>query len=229
VDTDTTTVSTFVAPVRPAWTDDLLAAVGEAFASTGALTPGWPDPHPDRSPLDEEYSRVSDQGKYRILHARIAAWVQVLDDRGLATTTETSKDTWIGDVRSSDHVSGVQQVLPTRPGGAALLVASTLVDGAPFGLDIALAAGETPVLMTSVPGCGCDACDSGSDDQLTTVDEWVLSTARGGVLHARGPGGHVTRRFDGWEGSGAGSFDSWLDESAPAPPGVVRWYGEPWL
>jgi hypothetical protein len=222
-------VSTFIAPVRPAWTDDLLAAVGEAFESVGALTPGWPDPHPDRKPLDEEYSRVSDQGKYRILHARVAAWAKVLDDRSLATTTEISKRTWIGDVRSSDHVSGVQQILPARAGGATLLVATTLVDGSPFGIDIALAVDEeTPVLLTSVPGCGCDACDSGSDDLLTTVDEWILSTARGGVLHARGPGGSATQRFDGWEASG-GSFDAWLDESKPPPPGVVRWYGEPWL
>lgn len=221
-------MSTFIAPVRPAWTDDLLAAVDEAFESTGALTPGWPDPHPDRKPLDEEYSRVSDQGKYRILHARVAAWAQVLADRGLAVTTEISKGSWLGDVRGSDHVSGVQQVLPARPGGAMLLVATTLVDGSPFGIDIALAAGETPVLVASAPDCGCDACDSGSDDLLTTVDEWVLTIARGGVLHARGPGGSATRRFDGWEASG-GSFDAWLDESAPAPAGVVRWRGRPWL
>lgn len=229
MDTDTTTVSTFIAPVRPAWTDDLLAAVGAAFESTGALTPGWPDPHPDRKPLDEEYSRVSDQGKYRILHARVAAWVEVLDDRGLATTTVISKENWIGDVRSIDYVSGVQQVLPARPGGAALLVACTLVNGSPFGIDIALDAGESPLLVATVPDCGCDACDSGSDDLLTTVDEWILSIARGGVLHARGPGGYATQRFDGWEASGSGPFDTWLDPSAPPPPEVVRWHGEPWL
>jgi hypothetical protein len=222
-------VSTFIAPVRPGWTDDLLAAVGEAFESTGAGTPGWPDPHPDRDPLDEEYSRVLDQGKYRILHTRVGAWAEVLDRRALATTTETSKGAWIGDVRGRDFVAGVQQILPTRPGGAALLVATTLVDGRPFGLDIALATAATPALVATVPDCGCDACDSGSDDLLTTVDEWVLSTARGGILHARGPGGHVTRTFDGWTGSGAGSFDSWLDESTPAPDGVTRWHGEPWL
>jgi hypothetical protein len=43
--------------------------------------PTWPDPHPERaSPQDEEYSRLTDPGRYRIVHARARTWAAVLED-----------------------------------------------------------------------------------------------------------------------------------------------------
>ena len=36
----------------------LLDAVDAAFEQTGAGFARWPAPHPDRAPLDEEYSRI---------------------------------------------------------------------------------------------------------------------------------------------------------------------------
>jgi len=39
---------------------ELLDAVDEAFAVTGRGLAPWPDPHPDRRPRAEEYSRLSD-------------------------------------------------------------------------------------------------------------------------------------------------------------------------
>jgi hypothetical protein len=213
---------------RPAWFDVLLASVDRAFETTGVDTRGWPDPHPDRVPLDEEYSRVSDPGRYRILDARVDAWVRILTEAGLAETHEGPARPWIGALRPPAELRRVRRIAPTRPGGLTLLCATTLVDAAPFGLDIGIAAGVgRPVLLGSVPGCGCDACDSGSADLLATLDGWVLAVARGGVLHARARHSSATRTLDGWQATG-GRQESWLDESSAIPAGVERWIGAPW-
>ena len=221
----------------PPWSADLVAEVDRAFAVVGAATPGWPDPHPDRAPLEEEYSRVLDQGKYRILDTRVEAWVQVLAGRGLASTQDLPalEQDWLGTVREPSHLARVRAVRPARPGGLTLLLATTLVNEAPFGLDVAVAdSSGQAVFMDAVPGCGCDACDSGSAELLETVDDWVLTVARGGVVHARDFGGHITRMFSGWSAQGDNlrpgwEGDRWLDESVEVPDGVRRWIGAPWL
>jgi Family of unknown function (DUF6226) len=215
-------------PTRPAWFDVLLAGVDRAFVVTGADTPGWPDPHPDRNPPEEEYSRVSDPGKYRILDARVDAWVQVLAEAGVAATHQVPAQSWIAAPRPPAELRRVRQVTPVRPGGLTLLFATTLVDGTPFGLDVAtVSGGGRPVFLDPVPDCGCDACDSGSADLLGTLDGWVLRVARGGVLHARSGQSYVTRTLDGWASAGGGRV-SWLDESSAIPDGVERWVGVPW-
>lgn len=217
----------FDAP-RPTWLNALLEDVELAFEVTGADTPGWPDPHPDRSPLDEEYSRVSDVGKYRILETRVDAWVRVLADAGLATTREVPCEQWIAAVRPLAAQSRVRQIRPTVRGGLSLHFATTLVDGAPFGLDVAIARdGDRPVTLDVVPVCGCDACDSGSAHLIDQLDDRVLTTACGGVVHARRGEDSVTRMIDGWQGAGR-SNAAWLDESSPVPDGIVRWVGAPW-
>jgi hypothetical protein len=62
---------------------ELLAAVDAAFAVTGRGLIPWPHPHPDRAPLDEEYSRVLDAAKWRIIGARAEAWLVALVDAAL--------------------------------------------------------------------------------------------------------------------------------------------------
>src|SRR4051812_43847183 len=114
-------VSHFTPPPPPWWADDLLAAVGRAFVETGAGTPGWPDPHPDRRPLDEEYSRCLDPRKYAILGTRLDAWARVLTERGAAVEERD------GPQRS---------FVPATSEALALLVVTTEVGGAPFGLEV---------------------------------------------------------------------------------------------
>ena len=222
-------VDPLIAP-PPAWFGPLLAAVERAFLVTGADTPGWPDPHPGplRSPRDEEYSRVTDVGKYRILGARVDAWVQVLAESGLAEAEDVPAEPWIGGHFGPGDVARVRRLAPRAPGGLVLLFASTLVDGSPFGLEVGIAhADEQPVCVGLVPDCGCDACDSGSADLLEVLDGWVLTVARGGVVHARLGDRSATRTLHGW--SASGDHDrSWLDEETVVPDEVVRWIGTPW-
>lgn len=212
---------------RPTWFAPLLAAVDEAFVETGRDTPGWPDPHPDREPREEEYSRVTDAGRYRILGARVDAWSRALSGSGLADTVAASDQPWVGGY----HIGArhpVRRLAPRRPGGLSILFATTHVDGAPFGLEVGLGRGEElPVTLDLVPDCGCDACDSGSADLLEVVDGWVLTVARGGVVHARRGTHCATRTLDGWSATEVPDA-SWLDESARVPEGVERWVGAPW-
>jgi hypothetical protein len=102
-------MSTSGLPARPAWFGALLAEVDRAFQVSGADTPGWPDPHPDRSPAEDEYSRCSNPGKYRILDTRIEAWAQVLS-RGLATVEEMPAGPWIDAPRRPDDHRRVRRV-----------------------------------------------------------------------------------------------------------------------
>lgn len=221
-------VSVFGEDRRPEWSDALLAEVDIAFESTGAGTPAWPDPHRGHSPRDDEYSRVSDVSKYRILDARVDAWIQVLADAGLARTREVPAVPWVDAPRPPSELMRVREIEPDSPGGLVLCFATTLVDGAPFGLDVGITrGGDTPVFVELVPTCGCDACDHGSADLLDVVDGWVLTVARGGVVHARRGADSATRTFQGWSTS-AGAAESWLDDSSPAPIGVERWAGLPW-
>ncbi len=207
------------------------------------MTPGWADPHPDRRPTAEEYSRCLDPGKYGILEARAEAWTQVLAALGLATTHDVSPHdrAWVGAMRDPSQWLRVRQVDPARPEGLTLLLATTLVDGAPYGLDVGLVGRNgMAAFLDTLPDCGCDACDSGSAGLLETMDNWVLTVARGGVVHARDATRSATRHWDGLRASGSGdprqparqwlteTYD-WLDPSLDLPDGVQRWDGEPWL
>ena len=60
--------------------EELIAAVDAAFVETGRGLSGWPDPHPDRRPLEEEYSRVTNPQRWAILAARAEAWFKALTD-----------------------------------------------------------------------------------------------------------------------------------------------------
>lgn len=218
---------------RPGWCDDLVAEVDLAFVVTGAGTPGWADPHPDRDPTEEEYSRCLEPQKYRILQTRADAWVQTLAARGLADTRTTADDTegWDGRSLPPPADGRVWRIEPRRPGALTLLLTTTLVDDAPFGTLIGVDSdGSSPALIGSIPSCGCDACDSGSADLVELLDGWVLTVLRGGVVHASDGRNRLTRTFDGWSGrSRDGEVDqTWLDPDT-TPPGVRRWWGQPWL
>lgn len=214
----------------PSWLSLLLADADRAFEVTGAATPGWPDPHPGMtSPLEAEYSRVTDVGRYRILDSRVDAWIDALGRAGCARVVEVPATRWLGDDQAPDRHVRVRRIDPVAPGGLRLLVADTQVDGERFGLDVAICNGDADdaVLVATVPVCGCDACDSGSEDLLEELDRWFLAVAVGGVVHARQGERFATRTPDGWSTTGR-AHSSWLDALRPVPAGVRRWGGTPW-
>ena len=73
---------------------DLLAAVDDTFRQTSAGLSPWPDPHPDRSPPVDAYSRLTNPARWRILGARTNAWLSTLADAGLAVVDAGADVTW---------------------------------------------------------------------------------------------------------------------------------------
>ncbi len=168
----------------------LLQEVEARFAVTAASTPGWASPHPDRDPLDEEYSRVSDPIKWRIEGARALAWTLALTGLGVASREEvTSSDTAVPGRRG-------WRLVPRAAGALPLLVVGT-ASADELLVDVDLRAGEPSVGVLETD-CRCDACDSGSADLLETHDRAWLDVVGGELVHLEAPGRTVTGGRDGW-------------------------------
>lgn len=104
---------------------ELLSAVDGAFAVTGrGLTP-WPAPHPDRAPLDEEYSRLLDPAKWRSIGARAQAWLVALVDTGLAVVELDASIQWR--VRPGADISRNDRVIPVAARALPLVVARSRI------------------------------------------------------------------------------------------------------
>ncbi|EHR50565.1 hypothetical protein SacmaDRAFT_2313 [Saccharomonospora marina XMU15] len=176
----------------------LLEAVTAEFAVTAATTPGWPDPHPGgAAPLEEEYSRCPDPGKYRIVHARAWAWTRALTRAGLATVEEVAEPGAAWRETPSVTPETAIRLHPTRAGALCLLLGFASMSGVPDAVAI-IGAAEPAVYLATVPDCGCDACDSGSDDLLEQFDEQVLSVVGGDFVHVTTKRGRVVGMRSGW-------------------------------
>lgn len=168
--------------------DTICGAVAEAFVATGAGTAAWPDPHPDRQPADDEYSRCLDPARYRIVTARAQAWLHALCDLGLAATVpvEDLSSAWRDDAPHGPPMTRAQWLVPHRADAIPLLVCYGSFGGAADNAVI-LGAGAPAVEIASVPDCGCDACDSGSADLLDELDGHVLDVISGSSYTSRRP------------------------------------------
>jgi len=152
----------------------LLAVVDVAFVDHARGLAPWPDPHEGRSPADDEYSRVTNAARYRLIGARADAWITVLTGRGLASLHDDV--TWSEQPHSS--VIGAERLEPTAPSALNLVVArSRIADVADAG--VTLGVDHPTVLIAAFPSCGCDACDSGSQDELDDLDRHILAVVTG--------------------------------------------------
>jgi hypothetical protein len=180
----------------------LLQSVDEHWASTAAHLPRWPDPYPDRTrgPLDEEYSRCLDPGKYRIL---ADAGIQALLDRRLAAVHDEPRLTGRFRQALQRPAGRALRVTPTRPGALPVLAHLETMVGVP---DAAMVlATEAPfVQVCALPECGCDACDNGSAALLGELDEWLLALVTGDFVHIETEHGSIRSAGPpGWQASGA--------------------------
>lgn len=184
-------------------TQGLRHAVAVEFATTGAETPPWPDPHPEcGDPLEEEYSRCFDPGKYRILRARADAWVNALIGFGLATFEEVEAPAAAWWDELDIPIDTVVRLRPLRAGTISLLLAFGSMDGVRDAVVI-VGAGEPTVQLVTLPDCGCDACDSGSEYLLEEFDEHLLAVVSGEFVHVTTKKGtRVTATGSGWSADG---------------------------
>ena len=209
----------------------LLPAVDEAFARLRGDLSDWPNPHlGGRSPLEEEYSRVLEPGKYRLLAVRADAWIEVVVAAGLGAAQERDPDTvtWASDVAlKPSRVT----VLTGRPGTQPVVVGIAASQAAEDCF-VQIGVGEPVEVLERQPDCGCDACDTGSVDLLEALDSALVLALSGGVYVVREGTKVVTRSVEGWGSSGMfadGESERWLAEAADGrrTDGVMR--GDAWL
>jgi Family of unknown function (DUF6226) len=206
--------------------------MSESFAVTGATTPPWPDPHPDgQMPLQEEYSRCLNPGKYRLLAARLEAWLHALTRLGLGVAHEVPNldQAWRdGPVDDIDHAISVR---PVREGALSLLVGFQEFDGV-LDAAVVLGAGEPAVWLLTQPVCGCDACDDGSDYLLDELDDHVLAVVTGELVHVASKRGTIVATRSGWSADGSfadvQNIEALLAQARTgrSPHRVV--HGDPW-
>lgn len=188
--------------------DTVCTAVVEAFAETGAATAPWPDPHQPGQPAPDEYSRCLDPAKYRIVGARVEAWLRAVSELGLAIVSAVED---VGTVWREEPpyrvpmVTEARWVRPRRSGALPLLVCLRSFDGVPDNV-VTLGAGEPAVEVATLPDCGCDACDHGADQLLEELDEHLLDVSSGAFVWVKTPGGVVRGRRIGWSANGLGEF-----------------------
>ncbi len=167
--------------------DDLQAAVRQDYGLRAM--PYWPDPHPGMaSPRDEEYSRVTEPERYRIVQVRARAWARALRAVLEVEAEPLSPAPLDADGHLGHFDRGVRLTSP-RPGTLALLLLERdagIRQGAAVlpGLHISVDRPEISVKM--LPDCGCDACDSGSEDLLQAIDETNISVVGGISVVLRG-------------------------------------------
>lgn len=180
----------------------MLAAVEDAFTLTARGLDPWPDPRPDgRPPLEEEYSRLLDPGKYRLLGARFEAWAQALESMGLCRRFAAADVDWVD--LPTVAVTRTERLDP-HPGALSLIVVHSRIDDcAEAGL--VLGVGSPARAVANLPGCGCDACDDGSEALLEDLDDTMWGLVSGAYREVR-EGDRFARSL-GDRGSGQGLAD----------------------
>jgi Family of unknown function (DUF6226) len=179
---------------------ELLAAVDAAFAVTARGLIPWPDPHPDRSPLDEEYSRVLDAAKWRIIGARAEAWIVALVDAALAVIERDASVRWRAE--PGPDISRTDRVVGLAEGALPLIVARSRI-GDVDDAGVTLGVGDPASCVAWFPGCGCDACDSGSQDELDELDRHVAAIVSGSFRRLTDGKRQITVLDEhGWSASG---------------------------
>jgi hypothetical protein len=206
----------------------VLEAVEREYAVIPAASVSWPDQHPDRNVADEEYSRVTNPGKYAIVGARATAWEQALVALGLATVRPTDVPEELAGV----HDAVGFKLTPTAEGAAPLIIVHGGFEGGADNVVIVGAGTETPVKFGIEPDCGCDACDWGSESLIKAVDADFLGVV-GGFVHAVGRKWDAHTTDGGWECAGKHPADLeqiFADARAglPVRRGVRVQIGAPW-
>jgi hypothetical protein len=196
--------------------DDLHASVLQEYERLAM--PSWPDPRPGMaSPLADEYSRVTQPERYRIVQVRARAWARALQavpgvEAETLTPAPLDTDGHLGHfdrgVRLTSQLSGTLALLllerdaRIRQGEAVLPVLHISVD-------------RPEISVTMLPDCGCDACDSGSEDLLQAIDETIISIVGGTSVVLRGKNWQAL-----WWPSGGSSMSG---RRAPSHQQAMEW------
>ena len=208
--------------------DQLMGAVERAFARTAGGLPRWDDPHPppDRIVADEEYSRLTDPAKWRIIGARADAWVEALVANDLASVERAADVTWVEP--PGTIITRTDLVTPTVAGGVPLVVCRSAM-GAVDDAGVTLGVGKPAMVLTFIPDCGCDACDSGSQDVIDEIDTYLRAIVTGSFRRLTRRGRSITVTAEGMRQATNMSFRDDIDGILADPRGWHEVSGPAWL
>lgn len=171
---------------------ELQAQVVEGYERLGM--PSWPDPHRGMAaPREEEYSRLTEPERYRIVHARARVWADKLVDvpgvkaEALAPAPLDEE----GHLGLFDR--GVR-LTSSRPSTLPLLLLerdARVHEGHKSLAVLHISVYEPAFALEMLPDCGCDACDGGSTDLLRAIDETIGHVVGGPSVLLRGKGWHA--------------------------------------
>lgn len=207
---------------------DLMEAVDQRFAERDPELVVWPDPHDGQLPADEEYSRATNAERWRILGARVDAWVAALVAAGLATVERVAVDDIRWDETPYTRMSSATRVIPSASGARSMVVARSQIGDVPEA-GITLGWGDPAVVVGLFPHCGCDACDDGAQLDLDAVDNRLSSIVSGGYRRLT----QGDRQIDAEAGYGCSAVGEWNDGEVEAvladPTGWQELSGATWL
>lgn len=205
----------------------LLDDVDAVFVELGGHTMLWEDPHQlpgggRQDIAEEEYSRILDPEKYRILWIRAEAWSQVLVERGWASqepANSKQQEPWFG---TQNYVMEKRTVLrPVIAGALPLQLAYCRTEDGELPL-LWVGGAEPAVNAHAPPACGCDACDDGSAQLLEGLDEAILAVVEG-ALEIIWDGSELQRRLVSTGSRGDGGELSAAPFRLNAGPWAVGW------
>ncbi len=204
---------------------DLIDAVERRFAELAVGLQPWPAPRgPHESARKDEYSRVSDPEKYRLLKARVDAWVSVLGE--MAEIEESRSAEGLLQANAPDGSASLR--LRPRSGAVPIVVREITMTDEAYGVELAV--GDPAEFWAFVPDCGCDACDHGWFDLAEYLDEQILTILRGGTILVTDGVTTVQRYGDGASMSGSWNTNTsgWLD-LVEQPDGLTVVRGDAWI
>lgn len=161
---------------------DVLREVERAFARTSVGLRQWDDPHPppDRVVAEEQYSRVTDPAKWRIVGARADAWIDALSSLGLATVARDAEPNWAEP--PGPVITRTDVLTPAVPGGMRILLCRSRIGDVPDA-GVTIGVGRPARQVVFIPDCGCDACDSGSANEIEHFDQFLRPMVTGEFRH----------------------------------------------
>ncbi|MET0417968.1 MAG: DUF6226 family protein, partial [Actinoplanes sp.] len=130
-----------------------------------------------------------------------------------------------------DFTGGVRISSP-RPGTLPLLL---LERGGELAV-LRIAVVRPEIDLITLPDCGCDACDRGSDDLLEAIDETISAVVTEAFVALRGQGWHG--HWHPGRGSARDADLHWVmqvssrlaaGEDVRLPPGTEAHIGKPWI
>ncbi|MDR2256931.1 MAG: DUF6226 family protein [Arthrobacter sp.] len=165
----------------------LRADVDRRFALRPNPVHGWEDPHPSAPAREEEYALNTEPQRYAIAAQRAQAWVEALEEAGLAQLRASRTPAWAADMFEGKGRAAL--LAPTRLGALPLTV--VLLDwagGEANAVALGVGGGE-PAEALLLPDCGCDGCDPGSERLLEELDDVIADVVGGTFAHANGGAG----------------------------------------